>query len=59
MDKEKLRNERFLRIYFVDNVLLVDVNDDWQKILKQKEKIIKIESVEWTWYLSTGEVVFQ
>jgi hypothetical protein len=28
MDKEKLRNERFLRIHFIDYVLLVDVNSD-------------------------------
>jgi hypothetical protein len=28
MDKEKLTNERFLRICFIDNELLVDVNND-------------------------------
>jgi hypothetical protein len=66
MDKEKLRNERFLRIYFIDNELLVidnellvDVNSDiWEKILNQRERIVKIESSEWTWNLLTGEIVF-
>jgi hypothetical protein len=38
MDREKL-SERFLRIHFIDNyVLLVDVNDTWEEILNQKEK---------------------
>jgi hypothetical protein len=59
MDKEKLRNERFLRICFIDNELLVDVNNDiWEKILNQRERIVKIESSEWTWNLLTSEVVF-
>jgi hypothetical protein len=63
MDKEKLRNERFLRIYFIDNVddgLIVDVNSnsDWEKILNQKERITKIETCEWSWNLQTGEIVF-
>jgi hypothetical protein len=58
MDKEKLRNERFLRIYFIDNELLVDVNSDWEEILNQKEKIVKIETAEWTWNLLSGKVVF-
>ncbi len=62
MDKEKLklRDERILRIYFTDGDSLVDVNnsDIWEKILNQKNRIIKIESNEWTWYTSTGEVIF-
>ncbi len=58
MDKEKLKSERFLKIYFIDDELLVDVNDTWEKILNQKENIIKIESYEWTWNLLTGEVIF-
>jgi hypothetical protein len=58
MDKEKLRNERFLRIYFIDNVddgLIVDVNSnsDWEKILNQKERYkdrnlrMVMESTNW------------
>ncbi len=39
MDKEKLklRSERILRIYFIDNELLVDVNknSEWEEILNQ------------------------
>ncbi len=58
MDKEKL-NDRFLRIHFINGDLLVDVNDTWDKILDQKEKIVKIESNEWTWYLKNNEVVFR
>ncbi len=58
MDKEKLRDERFLRICFIDGELIIDVNDDWKEILNQKEKIIKIEALEWEWNLRTGEVVF-
>ena len=60
MEKEKLRNERFLRIYFIDNLLVdVDVNSDiWEKILNQKDRIIKIESSDWEWNLLTGEIVF-
>jgi hypothetical protein len=57
MDREKL-SERFLRIHFIDNELLVDVNSDWEEILNQREKILKIESAEWTWNLQTGEIVF-
>ena len=60
MDKEKLRkDERFLRICLIDGELLVDVNDHdlWEKILNQKQKIIKIENVEWSWNLLTNEVV--
>ena len=60
MEKEKLRNERFLRICFIDLVeLIVDVNGDiWEKILSQKDKILKIESSEWTWNLMNDEIVF-
>jgi hypothetical protein len=57
MDREKL-SERFLRICFIDNELLVDVNSDWEKILNQRERIVKIESSEWIWNLLTGEIVF-
>ena len=58
MDKVKL-NDRYLRICFIDNELLIDVNsEEWEKILSQKEKIIKIESDKWIWNLLTGEVVF-
>ncbi len=61
MDKEKLRNDRFLRLIFNnDELLVVDVNSDiWEKILNQKNRIIKIESNEWVWDLSNGEVVFR
>ncbi len=62
MDKEKLKlkNERFLKIYFINDELLVDVNvnSDWEKILNQRENIIKIETTEWIWDLITGEVIF-
>ncbi len=59
MDKEKLRDERFLRIIFIDGELLVDVNNsDWEKILNQRENIVKIETTEWVWNLLTGEVIF-
>ena len=58
MYKEKLGNERFLRVYFIDGELVVDVNSDiWEKILSQKEKILKIECHEWSWDLLTGKVV--
>jgi hypothetical protein len=60
MDREKL-GIQFLKIYFIDNSqLLIDVSDtdNWQKILREKEKIRKIESAEWTWNLMTGEVTF-
>ncbi len=41
MDREKLTNEIFLRIYFIDNeLLLVDVNDDWEEILNQRDEIV-------------------
>ncbi len=60
MDKKKLR-ERFLRIYFINDELEADVNENndiWKKILNEKERITKIESSEWTWNLSTNEIVF-
>ena len=60
MDREKL-SERFLRICFDNELLvelLVDVNSDWEKILNQRERIVKIESSEWLWNLLTGEIVF-
>ncbi len=63
MDKEKLKlkSERFLKIHFINGNLLVDVNnsDIWDKILNQKNRITKIESQEWIWDLSNGEVVFR
>jgi len=63
MDRERLTDERFLRIYFVNNYeLVVDVNninsDIWEKILNKKDKIIKVETSDWIWNLLTGEVVF-
>lgn len=58
MEKEKLRNERFLRIYFDDELLIVDVNNDiWERILNQREKILKVETDEWSWNLLTGEII--
>jgi hypothetical protein len=58
--REKLTSDRFLRIHFIDCELLVDVNSDnvWEEILKQKENITKIETLEWIWNLLTGEVKF-
>ncbi len=61
MDK-KLKNDRFLRVIFNnDELLVVDVNnsDIWEKILNQKNRITKIETQEWIWDLSNGEVVFR
>ena len=60
MDKEKLKNEKILRIHFIDSLPVdVDVNSDiWEKILNQKERIVKIESSDWEWNLLTGEIVF-
>ena len=58
MGKEK-RDERFLRIHFNNELVVVDVNDVndlWKKILNNKEKIIKIETTEWVWNLSNGEI---
>jgi hypothetical protein len=60
MDRKKL-SEKFLKIFFIDDELMIDVNtlnSDWEKILNQKDKIMKIESSEWTWNLLSGEVVF-
>ena len=62
MDKEKLRkDERFLKIHFIDNELIIDANDEyyWERILNEKHKILKIETFEWVWNCLTGEVVFQ
>lgn len=59
---KELRNERFLRIYFNDGrELLVDINNDtqWENIMKEKEKIINVSTLEWTWNLLNGNVVFQ
>ena len=54
MDKEK-----FLKIVFTDNVLFVDINNEyqWEKILKHKDNIIKIESNNWSWDLVTNKVI--
>jgi len=60
MEKEKLGNERFLRICFDDELLIVDVNNennDWERILNQREKILKVETDEWSWNLLTGEII--
>ncbi len=41
MDKEKLKLKRFLRIYFIDSELIIDVNSDiWEKILNQRERYV-------------------
>jgi hypothetical protein len=62
MNRERPKNERFLRVHFINGeLLIVDVNNlnsDWRKILKEKEKIAKIECYEWTWNLQTGEIIF-
>jgi len=61
MDKEQLRNEKFLRIYFINNELVVvDVNNDtiWEKILNQRQNIARIETREWIWNLVTNEITF-
>jgi len=62
MGKERL-DERFLKIAFIDNIngLLVDINNEyqWEHILTQKDKIIKIESTDWVWNLLSNEVMFQ
>jgi hypothetical protein len=59
MDREKLR-DRFLRVYFTNDELIVDVNNNeaWKQILDQRERIVKIETSEWMWNLQTGEIVF-
>jgi hypothetical protein len=56
MGKEELK-ERFLRIFIDDEILIVDVNNDWKEILNRKKRIVKIESTEWIWNLSTGEIL--
>jgi hypothetical protein len=61
MNKERLKDEKILRIHLDNNELIIDVNvnnDLWEKILSQKEKIVKVESNEWEWNLLTGEVIF-
>ena len=61
MDKEQLRNEKFLRIYFINNELVVvDVNNDtiWEKIMNQRQNIARIETREWIWNLVTNEITF-
>ena len=52
-------NEKFLKIIFIDNVLFVDINNEyeWENIMKHKDKIIKIESDDWLWDLQTNHVV--
>jgi hypothetical protein len=61
MDREKLTNcEKILKIYFIDDSeATVDVNndDDWEKILRNKQRIFKIVSQEWTWNVLTGEII--
>ncbi|MFZ8832579.1 MAG: hypothetical protein ACO2OY_10630 [Thermodesulfobacteriaceae bacterium] len=59
MNKEKLNKERFLTIHFNNNEsIMIDVNNDvaWKKILDHKDKIIKIETEEWSWNLMNGEI---
>jgi hypothetical protein len=57
---DELRDERFLRICFIDDELMVDVNSDvWEEILNQRENIVRIETYEWTWDLLTGQVIFR
>ena len=62
MNRERLTDERFLRIHFINNhELVVDVNNNdsvWEDILSQKGNIIEIETAEWKWNLLSGEVVF-
>jgi hypothetical protein len=60
MDKGKLKDERYFRIHFDDCQLVLDVNDDnvWEDILNRKENIIEIRTLEWTWNLISGEVIF-
>ena len=52
-------NERMIRICFNDTEMIIDVNDDiWERIFKQKDKIIRIETSEWSWDLQTGKISF-
>ena len=60
MEKRKLSDEKYLKLIFNDGkLLLVDVSgDDWEEILKQKNKIIRIITDEWSWNPLTNEVTF-
>jgi len=62
MDKGKLGDERYLRIYFDDNSELVvdvnNVNSDWKKILNRKQNIVRVVTEEWSWNLLNGEIIF-
>jgi len=60
MDKGKLRDEKYLRIHFINDELVVDVNNDaiWEKILNQRQNITRIETREWSWNLVTNEITF-
>ena len=62
MDKGKLGDERYLRIYFDDNSELVvdvnNVNSDWEKILNRKQNIVRVVTEEWSWNLLNGEIIF-
>lgn len=62
MEKEKLTVDNILKIYFVDGIMTIDVNNEnfWrEKILNNRNKIIKIESIDWEWNTLTGEVMFK
>lgn len=60
MNKELIR-ERFIKIYFDDYAMIIDVNDylEWEKVLNHKDSIVKIETSNWTWNRLTGELVFK
>jgi hypothetical protein len=62
MDREKLTSDRFLKIHLENGELLVvdvnNLNDDYERILNQKQKIIRIETCEWTWNLVSNEIIF-
>ena len=62
MDKGKLGDEKYLRIYFDDNSELVvdvnNVNSDWKKILNRKQNIVRVVTEEWSWNLLNGEIIF-
>jgi hypothetical protein len=62
MDKKKLRfeDERFLKIRFANDELLVDVNDNdmWNEIFRWREKITRVESTEWVWDVMNDKVIF-
>lgn len=61
MNKELIRDERFIKIYFDDYEIVIDVNDylEWEKVLNHKDSILKIESTDWEWNRLTGELVFK